>query len=202
MTQQPDHDTPDEEFVDELASRLLDHDITLEEIDVRLRPLVVARRDVFATNRERLRRETPVGAAPVERRRTLRYTVTGLAAAAVVGIVGVAISASDDDTDQTMVADTPAVADAPAVTDAEISGAVPELETDGGLGSEVLDQKSVIAAAPMAAMTASTCPDPLGRPLLFSGVYDGEPVEVYFGPDLGLVVYRLNDCSEVLGIVP
>ena len=196
MTQQPDHDTPDEEFVDELASRLLDHDITLEEIDVGLRPLVVARRDVFATNRDRLRRETPIGAAPVERRRTLWYTVAGLAAAAVVGVLGVAISASDDDTDQTM------VADAPSVASAEVSGAVPEPATDSGLGSEALDQKSVIAAAPMAAMTASTCPDPLGRPLLFSGVYDGEPVEVYFGPDLGLVVYRLNDCSEVLGIVP
>lgn len=196
MTQQPDHDTPDEEFVDELASRLLDHDITLEEIDVGLRPLVVARRDVFATNRDRLRRETPIGVAPVERRRTLRYTVAGLAAAAVVGVLGVAISASDDDTDQTM------VADAPSVASAEVSGAVPEPATDSGLGSEALDQKSVIAAAPMAAMTASTCPDPLGRPLLFSGVYDGEPVEVYFGPDLGLVVYRLNDCSEVLGIVP
>lgn len=196
MTQQPDHDTPDEEFVDELASRLLDHDITLEEIDVGLRPLVVARRDVFATNRDRLRRETPIGAAPVERRRTLWYTVAGLAAAAVVGVLGVAISASDDDTDQTM------VADAPSVSSAEVSGAVPEPATDSGLGSEALDQKSVIAAAPMAAMTASTCPDPLGRPLLFSGVYDGEPVEVYFGPDLGLVVYRLNDCSEVLGIVP
>ena len=58
------------------------------------------------------------------------------------------------------------------------------------------------AASTMSATLIEVCPDPVGRPVIYSGTYEGQLVEVHFSELDGLVVYRTTDCGVVLGIVP
>lgn len=190
-------DLPDPDLIDELASRLLDDDISLTEIDSSLHASVLARRAVFAAHRDRLRRETPVSTSHSGsgRSHSLRYTVLGLAAATLVGLVGIAVASRQHPTDNTTTAD-------------NTTGVV--AKTAEVATSEVLAAASMAPeAAPMAADSSGmasravvTCVDPLGRPSVFVGYYNGEQVDVHFSATDGVAVYRTSDCTPVLDIVP
>ena len=200
--------TPDPELIDELASRLLDGDIAVADIEPALLDPVLARRAVFAANRDRLRHETPLIASPdvripavgASRTRSIGYTVAGLAAAAVVGLIGVAIGSSRDSSetsfdssanDESRTAESfAAVTAAPEAALPMTAAELPPAAADTGL------------ATTGTSATPAVCPDPVGRALIYTGVYDGEAVEVHFSDTDGLVVYRLTDCAVVLGIVP
>ena len=100
--------------IDELASRLIDHDIELSEIPHELRAAVDARAVEFDNNRQQLLSSIPLAdsstinaaiqrAAPEGRtqsttqskhRRLSRYVASLAAAAAVVAVVGVAVTRS------------------------------------------------------------------------------------------------------------
>ena len=183
---------PDPELIDELASRLLDDDISLTEIDSALHAPVLARRAVFAAQRDRLRRETPVSTSH-SRSRSVRYTVLGLAAAAVVGLVGIAVSSRRDSADTTNMATSFSVAtEAPAA--ASMAPAAASMAP--AVAPEAAD------ASGMASRALATCVDPLGRPSIFVGYYNSEQVDVHFSPADGVAVYRTSDCAPVLDIVP
>ena len=218
-TPHPEHD----DTIDELASRLLDGDIELHEIDETQRSTVLARRDVFAVNRDRLRLETPLSPVATlqsssrSRSRSMRYTVLGLAAAAVVGLVGVAITTQgDNDADMTsgaLPAETASASDAAqsdAVVEMSTMSAATEAPAAASMAPAASPSASAAADASTAGGAASTkafglvevCPDPVGRPVIYSGTYEGQIVEVHFSDIDGLVVYRTSDCGVVLGIVP
>ena len=46
------------------------------------------------------------------------------------------------------------------------------------------------------ASVVATCPDPLDRPVLFTGSSNGELVEVHFSVEQGLVIYRLPEIGR------
>lgn len=180
-------DLPDPELIDELASRLLDDDITLAEIDSSLHASVLARRAVFAAHRDRLRRETPVSTSPSGSvgSRSVRYTVLGLAAAAIVGLVGVALASRENSADNTTT---------------EVSATVTEPPAAASMAPEAAP--AAADASGMESRALVTCVDPLARPSIFVGYYNGEQVDVHFSPADGVVVYRTSDCTPVLDIVP
>lgn len=218
MTTTPHHESRDD-LIDELASRLLDDDITLDEIDANLRASVVARHAVFSANRDRLRRETPITREEPTRStsRSVRYTVLGLAAAAVMGVLGVAITSQGRDDDVSTAGGASADASAFSVpaadalmsagvdssTDVVVAASMAPAAATESPATEAPEAAASPAAADMSkSLSAPLCPDPVGRPVIYTGTYDGQSVEVHFSDADGLVVYRTSDCTAVLGIVP
>ena len=193
------NDLPDPELIDELASRLLDDDITLDEIDSFLRASVLARRAVFAAHRDRLRRETPVSTSHSGsgRSRSVRYTVLGLAAATLVGLVGVALASRQHSSDN---ATTEVIAETADVATSEVLAAATESPAPASMAPEAAPAAADTSG--MASRALVTCVDPLARPSIFVGYYNGEQVDVHFSPTDGVVVYRTSDCTPVLDIVP
>ncbi|MCE2763839.1 MAG: hypothetical protein LW627_04940 [Ilumatobacteraceae bacterium] len=184
--------------IDDWASRLIDDDIVLDDIDPTSRDAVMERAEQFRVMRDALRRtrdDTPANTSAVvtrvlatsPRHRRVGPYVASLAAAAVVAtIVGVAVSSTGDSREPSTVAEnatqTKIAADEPApATEAPAAGQAPTA-MDFSVGD--------------------ACPDDL-RPTIIPLAYiDNEAVEIHWSAVNGVVVYRISDCSVVLATTP
>jgi len=229
--------------IDELASRLIDHDIELSEIPHELRAAVDARAVEFDNNRQQLLSSIPLADsstinAAIQRaaaegrtqpvtqltpRRLSRYVASLAAAAAVVAIIGVAVtrSGSSDQSVAEIAAtakiapeafSTPLASEAPtemaaesfapmaadsAVVGAKASYIINDINELQDLVSEWSVEGFVVPQK-----TAPLCNDPLRPAADVEATFAGETAEIHFTQPDGVVVYRLSDCLVIVGIVP
>jgi len=236
--------------IDELASRLIDHDIDLGEIPYELRDAVDARVVEFENNRRQLLASIPLADhstinAAIQRavigsktqpatqlktqltpRRLSMYVASLAAAAAVVAIIGVAVTQSGS-SDQ-------------SVAEIAASAKIAPEEMATPMASEATADMSADSFAPMAAdsgvaetaswgsplvindtnelqdlisawtvegfvvpqKTAPLCDNPLRPAVDVEVTFAGEAAEIHFTQPDGVVVYRLSDCLVIVGIVP
>lgn len=193
----------DSERIDDWASRLIDGDIILDDVDADARDAVAERAQQFRVVRETLRRsrgDTPTNTELVvsrvlsqaaRGRRARVYALGLVAAASVATIVGVAVSSTDRTAPQdiaTMAVGTPV--DSAVAVDAKTKLAPSLAPADGQ------------ASASMESTTSDICPDDR-RPTIIPLAYiDNEAVEIHWSAADGVVVYRISDCSVVLATTP
>jgi len=193
----------DSERIDDWASRLIDGDIILDDVDADARDAVAKRAQQFRVVRETLRRsrgDTPTNTELVvsrvlsqaaRGRRARVYALGLVAAASVAAIVGVAVSSTDRTAPQdiaTMAVGTPV--DSAVAVDAKTKLAPSLAPADGQ------------ASASMESTTSDICPDDR-RPTIIPLAYiDDEAVEIHWSAADGVVVYRISDCSVVLATTP
>ena len=239
MSNDPTNNTDNNITIDELASRLIDRDIEMSEVPHELRTTVNARAAEFGTNRQQLLAALPrvdgstiddavqraviAGKTQSKPRRLGMYVASLAAAAAVVAIVGVAVtqSGSSDQSVSDMAfstkispdvasaeesAGTPAdmTADsfAPMAADSTLSGAkasyiINDINELQDLVSEWSVEGSVVPQK-----TEPLCDDPLRPAIDIETTFAGEPAEIHFSIADGIVVYRTDDCDMLGGIVP
>jgi len=176
--------------IDDWASRLIDDDIVLDDIDPTSRDAVMERAEQFRVMRDALRRtrdDTPANTSAVVTRvlaTSPRHRRVG--PYVVATIVGVAVSSTGDSREPSTVAEnatqTKIAADEPApATEAPAAGQAPTA-MDFSVGD--------------------ACPDDL-RPTIIPLAYiDNEAVEIHWSAVNGVVVYRISDCSVVLATTP
>jgi hypothetical protein len=243
MSTDPTNNTDDDIIIDELASRLVDRDVDLADVPSELRAAVESRAAQFVTTRQQLLTSLPqadgstIDRAVNEALRSSRtqsvthtrsrkfgvYIGSLAAAAAVVAIVGVAVtqSGSSDVSVSDMavaakispeVAAAPMASEAPAemsaasfapmAADSALTGAKASLiigDTNElqDLVSEWSNEGFVVPLKPEA-----LCDDPLRPAIDVEVTFAGEPAEIHFNPQDGVIVYRISDCSVIIGIVP
>ena len=232
--------------IDELASRLIDHDIELSEIPHELRAAVDARAVQFDDNRQQLLSSIPLADsstinAAIQRaaaegrtqsttqskhRRLSMYVASLAAAAAVVAIIGVAVTQSGS-SDQSVaeIAATAKIAPeemaAPMASEATAdmsANSFAPMAADSGVaetaswGSPLVindtnELQDLISAWTVEGFvvpqkTAPLCDDPLRPAVDVEVTFAGETAEIHFTQPDGVVVYRLSDCLVIVGIVP
>jgi hypothetical protein len=244
MNNDPTHNTDDNNIkIDELASRFVDRDIHLAGIPAELRAAVEARAAQFVTNREQLLTSLPnadgstIDRAVNEALRSNRtqsvthtrsrkfgvYIGSLAAAAAVVAIVGVAVtqSGSSDESVSDMavaakispeVAAAPMASEAPAdlaaesfssmAADSAISGAkAPLIINDTSELQDLVSEWSVEGFV-VPQKSEALCDDPLRPAIDVEVTFAGEPAEVHFSIADGIVIYQTDTCDMMGGIVP
>ena len=232
--------------IDELASRLIDHDIELSEIPHELRAAVDARAVQFDDNRQQLLSSIPLADsstinAAIQRaaaegrtqsttqskhRRLSMYVASLAAAAAVVAIIGVAVTQSGS-SDQSVaeIAATAKIAPeemaAPMASEATAdmsANSFAPMAADSGVaetaswGSPLVindtnELQDLISAWTVEGFVvpqknAPLCDDPLRPAVDVEVTFAGETAEIHFTQPNGVVVYRLSDCLVIVGIVP
>jgi len=228
--------------IDELASRLIDHDIELSEIPHELRANVDARAAQFGENRQQLLTSLPLvdgsiinnavqravisGQTQSKPRKLSMYIASLAAAAAVVAIVGVAVTrsgSSDQSAGDIAVATkiSPGVVAAPMATEApadiSANSFVP-MAADSSLAEATSDDMSLvlndvnelqalvtswsIEGFVVPQKTTPICSDPLRPAVEAKVIFAGETAEIHFTQPDGVMVYRLGDCLVIVGIVP
>jgi len=239
MSNDPTNNTDNNITIDELASRLIDRDIEMSEVPHELRTTVNTRAAEFGTNRQQLLAALPhvdgstiddavqraviAGKTQSKPRRLGMYVASLAAAAAVVAIVGVAVtqSGSSDQSVSDMTfsakmspevvaapesagapADMTADSFAPMAADSTLSGAktsyiINDINELQDLVSEWSVEGSVVPQK-----TEPLCDDPLRPAIDIETTLAGEPAEIHFSVRDGIVVYRLDNCSMLGGIVP
>ena len=239
MSNDPTNNTDDNITIDELASRLIDRDIEISEVPHELRITVNARAAEFGTNRQQLLAELPhvddstiddavqraviAGKAQSKPRRLGMYVASLAAAAAVVAVVGVAVtqSGSSDQSVSDMAfsakispevaaapesagapADVTADSFAPTAADSTLSGTkasyiINDINELQDLVSEWSVEGSVVPQK-----TEPLCDDPLRPAIDVEATFAGEPAEIHFSLADGIVVYRTDNCDMMGGIVP
>ena len=239
MSNDPTNNTDNNITIDELASRLIDRDIEMSEVPHELRITVNARAAEFGTNRQQLLAALPhvddstivdavqraviAGKAQSKPRRLGMYVASLAAAAAVVAIVGVAVtqSGSSDQSVSDMAfsakmspevvaapesagapADMTADSFAPMAADSTLSGAktsyiINDINELQDLVSEWSVEGSVVPQK-----TEPLCDDPLRPAIDIETTFAGEPAEIHFSIADGIVVYRTDNCDMMGGIVP
>jgi hypothetical protein len=244
MSTDPTHNTDDSNIdIDELASRFVDRDIHLAGIPAELRAAVEARAAQFVTNREQLLTSLPnadgstIDRAVNEALRSNRtqsvthtrsrkfgvYIGSLAAAAAVVAIVGVAVtqSGSSDESVSDMavaakispeVAAAPMASEAPAdlaaesfssmAADSAISGAKASLIINDTSELQDLVSEWSVEGFVIPQKSEALCDDPLRPAIDVEVTFAGEPAEVHFSIADGIVVYQTDTCDMMGGIVP
>ena len=244
MNNDPTHNTDDNNIsIDELASRFVDRDIDLAGIPAELRAAVEARAAQFVTNREQLLTSLPhadgstIDRAVNEALRSNRtqsvthtrarkfgvYIGSLAAAAAVVAIVGVAVtqSGSSDESVSDMavaakispeVAAAPMASEAPAemsaesfipmIADSAISGAKASLIINDISELQDLVSEWSVEGFVVPQKSEALCDDPLRPAIDVEVTFAGEPAEVHFSITDGIAVYRTDTCDMMGGIVP
>jgi hypothetical protein len=239
MSNDPTNNTDNNIAIDELASRLIDRDIEMSEVPHELRTTVNARAAKFGTNRQQLLAALPhvdgstiddavqraviAGKTQSKPRRLGMYVASLAAAAAVVAIVGVAVtqSGSSDQSVSDMAfsakmspevvaapesagapADMTADSFAPMAADSTLSGAktsyiINDINELQDLVSEWSVEGSVVPQK-----TEPLCDDPLRPAIDIETTFAGEPAEIHFSIADGIVVYRTDNCDMMGGIVP
>jgi hypothetical protein len=244
MNNDPTHNTDDNNIqIDELASRFVDRDIHLAGIPAELRAAVEARAAQFVTNREQLLTSLPnadgstIDRAVNEALRSNRtqsvthtrarklgvYIGSLAAAAAVVAIVGVAVtqSGSSDESVSDMavaakispeVAAAPMASEAPAdlaaesfssmAADSAISGAKASLIINDTSELQDLVSEWSVEGFVIPQKSEALCDDTLRPAIDVEVTFAGEPAEVHFSIADGIVVYQTDTCDMMGGIVP
>jgi hypothetical protein len=244
MSTDPTHNTDDSNIdIDELASRFVDRDIDLAGIPAELRAAVEARAAQFVTNREQLLTSLPnadgstIDRAVNEALRSNRtqsvthtrsrkfgvYIGSLAAAAAVVAIVGVAVtqSGSSDESVSDMavaakispeVAAAPMASEAPAdlaaesfssmAADSAISGAKASLIINDTSELQDLVSEWSVEGFVVPQKSEALCDDPLRPAIDVEVTFAGEPAEVHFSIADGIVIYQTDTCDMMGGIVP
>ena len=244
MNTDPTHNTDDNNInIDELASRFVDRDIDLAGIPAELRAAVEARAAQFVTNREQLLTSLPhadgstIDRAVNEALRSHRtqsethtrsrkfgvYIGSLAAAAAVMAIVGVAVtqSGSSDESVSDMavaakispeVAAAPMASEAPAemsaesfspmIADSAISGAKASLIINDTSELQDLVSEWSVEGFVVPQKSEALCDDPLRPAIDVEVTFAGEPAEVHFSVADGIVVYQTDTCDMMGGIVP
>ena len=239
MSNDPTNNTDDNITIDELASRLIDRDIEISEVPHELRTTVNARAAEFGKNRQQLLATLPhvddstiddavqraviAGKTQSKPRRLGMYVASLAAAAAVVAVVGVAVtqSGSSDQSVSDMAfsakispevasaeesagapADMTADSFAPMAADSTLSGAkasyiINDINELQDLVSEWSVEGSVVPQK-----TEPLCDDPLRPAIDVEATFAGEPAEIHFSIADGIVVYRTDNCDMMGGIVP
>ncbi len=239
MSNDPTNNTDDNITVDELASRLIDRDIEISEVPHELRITVNARAAEFGTNRQQLLAALPhvddstiddavqraviAGKAQSKPRRLGMYVASLAAAAAVVAVVGVAVTQSGS-SDQSVsdvafsakispeVAAAPESAGAPADmtadsfapmdADSTLSGAKASLIINDTNELQDLVSEWSVEGSVVPQKTEPLCDDPLRPAIDVEATFAGEPAEIHFSIADGIVVYRTDNCDMMGGIVP
>ncbi|MDA2967830.1 MAG: hypothetical protein O3B91_09935 [Actinomycetota bacterium] len=137
------------------------------------------------------------------------------AAAAVVAIIGVATTqsgSSDESVSDMAVASkispeeaaVPMTSEAPAemAADSTLSGAKTSfIINDTNELQDLVSQWSVEGFV-VPRKSEPLCDDPLRPAIDIEATFAGEPAEIHFTPQDGVIVYRVSDCSVIIGIVP
>lgn len=191
------------ERIDDWASRLIDGDIVIDDVEIDVREAVMVRAEQFRMVREtmlRSRDDASASTVNVDVQRALstsarpgraRVYITGLAAAAAVAtIVGVAVSSSGR-------SEVPA---ADVQTKVASMDAAPATEAPA-MSSEMSTEMAVEMSAADGAI-ADACPDDLRPTIIPVATINGEDVEIHWSAAHGVVVYRISDCSVVLATTP
>jgi hypothetical protein len=191
------------ERIDDWASRLIDGDIVIDDVEIDVREAVMVRAEQFRMVREtmlRSRDDASASTVNVDVQRALstsarpgraRVYITGLAAAAAVAtIVGVAVSSSGR-------SEVPA---AEVQTKVASMDAAPATEAPA-MSSEMSTEMAVEMSAADGAI-ADACPDDLRPTIIPVATINGEDVEIHWSAAHGVVVYRISDCSVVLATTP
>jgi len=187
------------ERIDDWASRLIDGDIVIDDVEIDVREAVMVRAEQFRMVREtmlRSRDDASASTVNVDVQRALstsarpgraRVYISGLAAAAAVAtIVGVAVSSSGRS--EVPAAD---VQTKVASMDASTASAAPEMSTEMAVEMSAAD-----------GAIADACPDDLRPTIIPVATINGEDVEIHWSAAHGVVVYRISDCSVVLATTP
>ena len=191
------------ERIDDWASRLIDGDIVIDDVEIDVREAVMVRAEQFRMVREtmlRSRDDASASTVNVDVQRALstsarpgraRVYITGLAAAAAVAtIVGVAVSSSGR-------SEVPA---AEVQTKVASMDAAPATEAPA-MSSEMSTEMAVEMSEADGAI-ADACPDDLRPTIIPVATINGEDVEIHWSAAHGVVVYRISDCSVVLATTP
>ena len=243
MSTDPTNNTDDNITIDELASRFVDRDIDLAGIPAELRAVVESRAAQFVTNREQLLTSLPhadgstIDRAVNEALRSSRtqslartksrkfgvYIGSLAAAAAVVAVIGVAVtqSGSSDESVSEMavaakispeVAAAPMASEAPAemsaesfspmIADSAVSGAKASLIINDISELQDLVSEWSVEGFVVPQKSEPLCDDPLRPAIDVEATFTGELAEIHFSIADGIVVYRIDSCDMMGGIVP
>ena len=243
MSTDPTNNTDDNITIDELASRFVDRDIDLADIPAELRAVVESRAAQFVTNREQLLTSLPhadgstidravnealqsgrtQSVAHTRSRKFGVYIGSLAAAAAVVAIVGVAVtqSGSSDESVSDMavaakispeVAAAPMASEAPAemsaesfspmIADSAVSGAKASLIINDISELQDLVSEWSVEGFVVPQKSEPLCDDPLRPAIDVEATFAGELAEIHFSIADGIVVYRIDSCDMMGGIVP
>lgn len=239
MSINPKDNTDDTITIDELASRLIDHDVELSDVPHELRAAVDARAAQFGENRQQLLTSLPpvdssimnnavqravISAKTTSKPRKLSlYIASFAAAAAVVAIVGVAVTRSSS-SDQsagdsaetakisTDVMAAPMATEAPAemsansfapmAADSALAGAKASLILSDTNELQDLVSEWSVEGFFVPQKSDPLCDDPLRPAIDIEATFAGQPAEIHFSVRDGIVVYRLDTCDMMGGIVP
>jgi len=225
--------------IDELASRLIDHDVELSDVPHELRAAVDARAAQFGENRQQMLTSLPlvdssimnnavqlavIGAkTPSKPRKLSMYIASFAAAAAIVAIVGVAVTrSSSSDQSAGDIAETakistdamaaPMATEAPAemsansfapmAADSALAGAKASLTISDTNELQDLVSEWSVEGFVVPQKSEPLCDDPLRPAIDVEASFTGQPAEIHFSVRDGIVVYRLDTCDMMGGIVP
>lgn len=186
------------ERIDDWASRLIDDDIVLDDVDSTSRDAVTERAEQLRVMRDALRRTrddtstitddivAQVLVTSSRHRRVVPYVAGLAAAAAVVAVVGVAVSSTGDPREPSIVADATTQTKVAAVESATATEAPP-----AGQATTAMDVSA-----------GDACPDAVRPTIIPLAFIDDEAVEIHWSAVDGVVVYRISDCSVVLATTP
>lgn len=195
------------ERIDDWASRLIDGDIVIDDVEIDVREAVMVRAEQFRMVREtmlRSRDDASASTVNVDVQRALstsarpgraRVYITGLAAAAAVAtIVGVAVSSSER-------SEVPAAEVQTKVASMDAAPATEAPAMSSEMSTEMSSEMAVEMSAADGAI-ADACPDDLRPTIIPVATINGEDVEIHWSAAHGVVVYRISDCSVVLATTP
>ena len=260
MSINPTDNTDDTITIDELASRLIDRDLTLSDIRSDLRAAVESRAAQFEANRKQLLTPLPqadgstiddaihqalrsIQSQPVNRAKSRKFGVylgSLAAAAACIAIVGVAVTRSDTDDRSSSTSDASAkvasgdtaALEAPLATEMSAASFAPAASDLAASDMALSEASGAESPASMASTQLSPvdlrglddlntlitswnstglqvpikpsplCDDPLRPAVDIEARLLGDPVEIHFTSQDGVVLYRISDCSVKIGIVP
>jgi hypothetical protein len=88
------------------------------------------------------------------------------------------------------------------IADSAISGAKASLIINDTSELQDLVSEWSVEGFVVPQKSEALCDDPLRPAIDVDVTFAGEPAEIHFTPQDGVIVYRISDCSVIIGIVP